>query len=163
MSSTKTIALFAGSDISTHLLVNALVPTLLSTGYHVRLYLPSHRPAARAFPPELEELTFFERILPSQVLYPYLDATPACTAAQCSSPRQIAEKHGIALAEVENVNNPEFLAELADNGVQAGISIRCYQKFGPELILYFNRIAGRFLWNLHPGILPRLPGRDDSI
>lgn len=42
--------------------------------------------------------------------------------------------------------------------LEAGISIRCYQKFGSEIISFFNRGARNFLWNLHPGILPRYRG-----
>jgi hypothetical protein len=152
------IALFAGNDISTNLLLNALVPELLHIGYQPRMYLPSHRTAARIALPELQELAFFERVIPSRVLYPYLDGTPAIGPVQFRSPLQIAAKYGIAFANVDNINSPEFIRELTDSDVQAGVSIRCYQKFGPEFIGFFNGNAGKRLWNLHPGILPQYRG-----
>lgn len=152
------VAIFLGSDISSSLLINDLIPALIRFGYSPRLYLPNHRSGQRAILPELRELAFFERVLPATVLYPYLEQSPWTVGVMSRSPRQVGVAYGIPVTEVTDINSAAFLAELTRAGVQAGISVRCYQKFGPELIQYFTRGPQTILWNLHPGILPEYRG-----
>jgi hypothetical protein len=125
-----TVALFVGSDVSSHMLARQLVPALHDSGFGPLVYFPLHR-AKPAPLPELRELAFFER----EVLTTIVDAPV-----------------------VEDVNAPSFIAELDAKCVDVGISIRCYQKVRRPLIEFFSRRGAACLWNLHPGILPMYRG-----
>lgn len=152
------IALFMGNDISSHLLLNNLVPRLIADGHKPSVFLPSHRPSKKAILPELQTLAFFERVLPNQYIYPFLDQLSADANVPCFSPQQLGAKYKIKVATVNDINNPAFLHELKSEGIQAGLSIRCYQKFCKNIIDFFNYGNYSFLWNLHPGVLPYYQG-----
>lgn len=154
----KNIALFMGSDISTHLLMNELVDNLVKDGYQPFLYFPKHKPSRKAVLPELQTQGFFERIIPNEKIYPYLDSQPIQVEASCHSPKQIGDIYGIIVKEVEDINDPAFIEELRREEIDAGVVVRCYQKFGREIIQFFNEGQKKCLWNLHPGILPGYRG-----
>jgi methionyl-tRNA formyltransferase len=59
--------------------------------------------------------------------------------------------------DVANVNDPEFVAELADRRFDAAVSVRCYQKFRQPILDLLSRNGSRFV-NLHPGLLPHYRG-----
>lgn len=151
------IALFVGSDISSHILLNELIAPLLAGGYRPTVFLPRHGSARTSVLPELGELAFFERDLISSTVYPYLE-TMMPDHGIWSSPRLLALTYQIPVVEVENVNHPAFLRTLQDAAINVGVSIRCYQKFGRESIQLFSRRPNGAMWNLHPGILPGYRG-----
>lgn len=154
----KNIALFMGSDISTHLLMNELVENLVKEGYQPFLYFPKHKPSKKTALLELQTQGFFERIIPNEKIYPYLDSQPIQHNAACHSPKQIEKIYGITVKEIEDINSPDFIKELRQEKIDAGVVIRCYQKFGQDIIRFFNEGPKKCLWNLHPGILPQYRG-----
>lgn len=156
--SIKNIALFMGTDVSSHLLMNELVPQLANEAHKIYIYLPQHRPSKNRLVPELLTLSFFERTLITDYVYPFIDSRPIMANAPCHSPRQLSQIYDACVRSVEDVNDPAFIKELKAESIGLGISIRCYQKFGPDIIRFFNCDGFEYLWNLHPGILPRYQG-----
>ena len=152
------VALFIGSDISSHFLMNELVPRLIEDGYEPSVYFAKHRASTKPVLPEIQAQGFFERALLADHVYPFLDSYRAPENVICNSPQKMAEKYGITVKEVESVNAPAFISELEQEGVDAGIVVRCYQKFGKDIIGFFNQEPHNALWNLHPGILPQYRG-----
>jgi len=154
----QNIALFIGSDISSHLLMNDLVPQLIQEGFQPSIYFAKHRASKKPVLPEIQEQGFFERIMLADHIYPFLDEQPLQEGAPCHSPQQLAKIYGITVREIESVNDPDFIAELKEEGIDTGVVVRCYQKFGKDTIAFFNREPHNALWNLHPGVLPYYRG-----
>jgi hypothetical protein len=153
----RKIALFIGSDISSQMLVNRLVPAMQSAGYEPAIYLPRHKPTNKIPPQDLQDLAFYERRMTNEFIYPFLNAEGPQPGAWYFTPEQLAKAYNISVREIDSINDPDFIANLANDGSLSGaISIRCYQKFGPEIIGMFEEKG--FLWNLHPGILPYYRG-----
>ncbi len=147
----STFLVFVGSDISTHILLNHLVPALQSRS--VTPEIVQVREPAHARPRQLERLEFYERTMPAQILYPFLAHNPG----PLKSPQQLAEIHGFTYRAVDKVNSDSFYFNVATRpDVMGGLSIRSYQKFGKRIIDHFK--ANGFLWNLHPGDIPRYRG-----
>lgn len=143
--------LFVGSDISTHILLNELVPAVMARGITpeiVQVREPEH-----AQPRQLERLEFYERILLHDVVYPFLEKNPGAL----KSPEQLAKAHGFTYRLVDNVNSDSFFFNVATQpDIMGGTSMRSYQKFGKRIVDHFK--ANGFLWNLHPGDIPRYRG-----
>ena len=153
---TYQIGLFMGSDISSHLLMNKLIPELKAQGHTPHVYLVLHKPSIKPALPEIARLAFYERGILNNDIYPLLDENNI--NAPNISPKSLAKEYGIEVQEITNINAQVFVQELKDKNIQGGISIRCYQKFKDDIIEHFNANQGGFLWNLHPGILPQYRG-----
>ncbi len=151
------VAFFAGSDLFSHLMLSKLVPQLLALGHFPFIFLPSDKvnakPQRRPYP--LQRLTFFERTLLQETIIPYLGPNIHPGAASMTV-EQMKAKYGILVQAVSNINCPTFLQKIKDNYIDIGFSLRCYQKFGLDLINHFDR--PRALLNLHPGVLPQYRG-----
>ncbi len=143
------IAFFIGSDIMSHLMVNELVPRLIAMGHTPAIYLPSDTVNSGKKPHALEELTFFERKLLQNHVTPYLNGRNI--SGDVLTLTQLGERYGIEAHSIESVNDPAFIKSL---NFDLGFSLRCYQRFGAEII---NSFEGKLL-NLHPGILPHYRG-----
>lgn len=151
----KKIALFIGSDVSANLIAFELIEKLHHEGIYSVLIYPKHIPSTKPIHPDIGELGFYERKLLNQNIFPFLDHNyPQCISRL--TPANVCQKYQTILYEAENINSEEFLLSLQKMGVVAGLSIRCYQKFGTGIIDYFKQHG--FLWNLHPGILPNYRG-----
>jgi hypothetical protein len=154
----KKIAFFVGSDISSYLLVAECVPQLIELGVTPFIFFPKHlvKPG-RVLLPELQELGFYERTVANSIIYPCLDEYGGEQDQRVLTPHQLAKKYSLEVSEVENINDSKFVALLREREISAGVSVRCYQKFGDDVISYFSE-HNKALWNLHPGILPQYRG-----
>jgi hypothetical protein len=151
------VALFVGSDISSQLLLNRLVPEMQKNGYEPIVYLPRHNPSKKILPRALQDLAFYERRMTAEVIYPFLNNQIIQDGASNYTPEQLSVIYSIGVHEVGDINAPNFIRSLhKDPNLAGGISIRCYQKFGEAIISMFDEKG--FLWNLHPGILPEYRG-----
>jgi hypothetical protein len=151
------VALFAGSDLFSHLMLGKLVPQLLALGHFPFIFLPSDKvnakPHGRPFP--LQRLTFYERTLLQEHIIPFLGSDIQSGAAFMTV-EQMKAKYGMLVQKVPNINSPSFLQTIKDSYIDIGISLRCYQKFGLDIIRHFDK--PRALLNLHPGVLPQYRG-----
>ncbi len=66
----------------------------------------------------------------------------------------VARKLELEVAEVDNVNSPEFLERVAGLRAHLGLVIAFGQKLGPDLL---NLLPGGFI-NLHASLLPKFRG-----
>ena len=152
------VAFFLGSDITSHLIANRLLPILLDSGISVRLYLT--RASANADRPEpLRHLFFVEHTLLQEHAYPYADlhGTPRSDGFNTPNGWLALAPDRVQVREVEDVNTPEFIAELEAEQIDVTVCIRCYQKFGVPILSTLAAHASIFV-NLHPGLLPRYQG-----
>lgn len=84
---------------------------------------------------------------------------PAKTAGRgrhvtCTPVTAAARKLGLEVAEVEDVNTPEFVRRVDASGARLGLVIAFGQKLGPALL---GSCPSGFI-NLHASLLPRLRG-----
>lgn len=152
----KKIALFLGSDIVAHLIMNKIVPQILQAGYEPVLFFPKHHASSKADLPELKTMAFLERHLLKETVYPFLDQDRLRNLPNYS-PNRLATKYGLHIEEVANVNDPAFVNEIATmKGLVGALSIRCFQIFKPPIINAIKNVG--FFANMHPGLLPEFRG-----
>jgi methionyl-tRNA formyltransferase len=154
------VALFLGSDITSHMIANRVIPNLLDSGLQVQLFLTrGSSSASRPLP--LRQLFFVEHTLLQEFAYPYVDAHGIPQPGRCNTPggwRVLAPDH-VTVSEVEKVNDPEFVTGLKRKRIDIAFSVRCYQKFRqPILETLGNPESGSLFVNLHPGLLPHYRG-----
>jgi hypothetical protein len=151
------VALFAGSDLFSQLMLSKLVPQLLSFSHFPFIFLPSDKTNVKTKrkPLPLQRLAFYERTLLQDHVIPFLGSTVQKGAAFMTV-EQLKAKYGILVQTVANINCPDFMQTIKDSYIDIGFSLRCYQKFGLDLIRHFDK--PRALLNLHPGILPQYRG-----
>jgi hypothetical protein len=87
------IAIFVGTDLFSHLMVNLLVPRLLALG-HFPFIFNGSTPEHSRLPFALRELSFFERTLLQDHIIPFLGPNHHESAA-CITIEQMKSKFGI--------------------------------------------------------------------
>jgi methionyl-tRNA formyltransferase len=152
------VAFFLGSDVTSHIIANRLTPILLRSGAAVDLFLTRAKPNRRR-PRRLQQLYFIEHTLLQKFAYPYADehGTPAPDQFNTPNGWRALAPDGLTVREIEDVNDPKFVAELAEQGLNVAVSVRCYQKFRKPILNVLRGNGSRFV-NLHPGLLPRYRG-----
>lgn len=155
--SKKQVLLFVGEDITAHLIMNDVVKAMLAGDtYEPVLFFPKNAYSAKANLPELREYSFFEKGLLQTTVYPFIDVKNSA-AARNLSPQQMAEMYGLEVRDLDDVNDPSFVAEMeARENIACAISIRCTQIFHSPIIEAINRQA--LFLNLHSGLLPEYRG-----
>lgn len=154
------VAFFLGSDITSHLIVNRLIPILRSTDISVVLFLTRACPNNKR-PRTLQQLLFLEHTLLQEYAYPYVDlhGTPSTHRPNSPTGWQFIDPHGVYVQHVSDVNDTGFVASLPGMQIDAAISVRCYQKFGlPILDALGGPNTESVFVNLHPGLLPEFRG-----
>ncbi|HEY8964031.1 MAG TPA: formyltransferase family protein [Alphaproteobacteria bacterium] len=156
MSTWPKIALFLGSDIVAHMIMNKIVPYFINAGFEPILYFPKHLSSDRANLPELKDMAYLERHILNETVYPFLEAHPSKNQPNLT-PIQLAQKHGLQIIPVANVNDPAFVQNVGDiKGLAGALSIRCFQIFKKPIIDTIK--SEGFFLNMHPGLLPEFRG-----
>lgn len=152
------VALFLGSDVTSHTVANRLLPILLRSRASVYLFLTRAKPNSRR-PERLRKLAFVEHALLQDYAYPYIDnfGVPAPDAFNSPNGWRALAPAGLTVRDVADVNDPKFVAELAEEHIDVSVSVRCYQRFRQPILDVLGRPGARFT-NLHPGLLPRYRG-----
>ncbi len=151
------VALFIGNDITSHLIASKTALDLLNKGHNPCLIYVHKDPNRKALA-DLKQLEFWERTVWHTVLFPQISKLNISTS-EYLTPQQWQAK--IMVATVDNVNSTGLLDFLKAENISVGVSLRCYQKFGPDIIQYFQAIEpykGLNFVNLHPGFLPNYRG-----
>jgi hypothetical protein len=154
------IAFFLGSDLTSHIIANRLMPILLDSRIRACLFLSRGKTSERR-PLALRRLFFIEHVLLQDYAYPYIDLHGVPGPDRFNSPegwRALAPDR-LTVCAVDDVNDPRLVAWLADAQIDAAFSVRCYQRFRQPIldILGGPRTGGLFA-NLHPGLLPHYRG-----
>lgn len=158
------VAIFVGKDVTAHLVLNSVVRDLHKLGYEPVIFFPESKDNPKAEKQELKDFSFFEKTLLHNVIYPFQNqqgfnkASVMDNRVPAVSPAFLAAAFALDTpVDVPNVNDPAFVERIKkDQGIVAGLSIRCFQIFKPEIISAFEE-KGVFL-NLHPGVLPHYRG-----
>lgn len=152
------VAFFLGSDLTSALIANRLLPILLRSNASVHLFLTRGRTSSRR-PERLQQLFFVEHTLLQDYAYPYVDnfGVPAPDTFNTPNGWRALAPAGLTVRHVADVNDPAFVAELAGERIDIAVSVRCYQKFRQPVLDVLGRPGARFV-NLHPGLLPRYRG-----
>ena len=154
------VAFFLGSDATSHLIANRLIPIMLEQDMSVQLYLTRARPSARR-PETLRQLFFVEHGLLQEHAYPFIDSLGVPQPGRCNTPTGwLALEPGRITAQlVPDVNDPAFVGSLARDTIDVAVSVRCYQKFKPPILdVLGGPESGSVFVNLHPGLLPSYRG-----
>ena len=169
------IALFVGSDVTTHLILNQVLPNLIEKGIEPFIFLVKETISEKqrqegAYGFTANNYRFFERRLTREVLYPYLESNAPRLDKNGNpikglkyTPKHLGQIYNVKVQTVRDINDPAFVRSLGnDQTMIGGLSIRCYQIFKKDVINAFKNKAfnkqGGFLWNIHPGPLPSFRG-----
>lgn len=150
------IGVFTGNDISSHLLLNKLVPRLKDIEFNCSIFCPDHVRPVISKRSELVDMSYLERDFLHERLYPYLENRND-DLNQNFTLHKLTQTYDITVEEVKNINNISFISILESQDFAGFISIRCYQKFRRNFLTMIGRTK-KFLWNLHPGKLPDYKG-----
>jgi methionyl-tRNA formyltransferase len=156
MTTKNKIAVFVGEDVTAHLILNQIIPSMQDAGYKPVLFVVHTPKNDKNSIPELAAHSFWEKTIPNEVIYPFIEAHNGRSNAN-HSPAQLAEAYKLPIFYVDDVNDPEFVErQKRARGYAGAISIRCMQIFKEPLLGMFQN-KGFFL-NLHPGMLPNYRG-----
>lgn len=149
------VAFFLGSDITSHLVANRLIPIFLDEGMSVLLCLTRGK-FNPSRPQTLRHLFFVEHVLLQDHAYPFVDAWGVPQPGHRNTPAGwLAIAPGqVTVCQVPDVNDPAFVTRIADENIDLAVSVRCYQKFRPPILEALGAAPGSAFVNLHPGLLP---------
>lgn len=154
----NSVILYIGQDITSHLILNRVVPSLIAEGVRPVVCLTGASILDQGLSKPLEKVAFYERVLTNKHVYPLLNVLPYFKQP-CYTPQQIAKIYNLKLyPSIANINAEEVYHELftGKSNVIGAVSISCLQIFKPQMI---ERIREHgFLLNLHPGLLPETRG-----
>lgn len=155
-SAKEKVAVFVCNDLMGLLILNRIVPSMKEIGYEPVVFntgLNRNRDYKVPTPPVV---AFFNAALPTEVIIPTLESQPVTKAPNYTF-RQLADLHNVEYREIEDVNDPALINEIAgDEQYKGGIAARFLQVFEREIIGVFHEKG--FLWNLHSGLLPYYKG-----
>ncbi len=156
----RKIAFLLGNDVSTALAANQFIPHTLNSGGEVEIWIPKIPTIVNAAQPDMQELAFWEREILNGVVSEFIDEKyPRSTPNSISVPlRRLARDHegsGVTIREVEDINDPAFIASLGNPENYLGAFInRTLQIAHDDLIEFFKGEV----YNNHPGLLPQRKG-----
>ena len=149
------VAMIIGDDIHSQLLTHCLL-TDTPSEWAVAVYSSERTAKGEQQEPNFRQYRELETRL--------FSALVAKNANETDSMEQQLERHFIrhgakAYDHVTDINSPAFVKTLLDHDIDILVSVRCYQKFGRDILSTFNDAKkGRYLLNLHPGRLPEYRG-----
>lgn len=173
----RRIGLLAGNDISALILLNTVIPKLVAANYKPVIYMARHQSStkddAKQLP--LQTLSFYERYLTNNVLFPIVDEDEPQRDEYgrhlkgiLYSPKHLATIYGLDIKTVDDINSPAFVEEIAsERNMPVLVSVRCYQIAHTALIraqtsknfdLKNGEESRGAFWNMHPGKLPGYQG-----
>lgn len=154
--SREKIALFVCNDLLGILLTNRVAPAIKEMGFDPVIFNTGLNRNRKFKIPTPPIVAFYNATLPTNVIIPTLESQPMVIDAPNHTYRQLAQIHGIEYREIQNVNDPAFVNEIADGNYRGGIAMRFLQVMEQEIISVFHEKG--FLWNLHSGLLPHYAG-----
>lgn len=153
----KQVLFFVGEDVAAHLIMNRVVNDMNAKGeYEPVLFFAKNAASSAANLPQLREFSFFEKRLLNDTVYPFLNKNPS-SSQPILTPQQIHDDHGFHVEYLADINDPAFVAKIAENeNIACAFSIRCTQLFRKDLVEAIKKNAP--LLNLHSGLLPDYRG-----
>jgi methionyl-tRNA formyltransferase len=138
-------------DLAGALILNTLLPHLADCQVMV-LMSEKTRPVENTVP-ELAEIKFYERDLPTDLLFPLLDRMDVA-GARLLTFAGLSARYGISIESISDLNGPDGEARIRAFAPDLTISARFSLIFKPN-----TYDIPRFgTYNVHPGALPRYAG-----
>jgi methionyl-tRNA formyltransferase len=138
-------------DLAGALILNTLLPRLEDCVVTV-LMSEKTRPVENTVS-ELTEMKFYERDLPTDLLFPLLDRA-GIRGARLLTFAGLSARYGIAIESISDLNGPEGEARIRAFAPDLTISARFSLIFKPNTY----DIPRLGTYNVHPGALPRYAG-----
>lgn len=137
-------------DLTSVITLNTLLPRLGS--HDVRVLVSAEAgPCLQA--PEAEQIRFFERDLPFDLLFPLVDGSPS-GSGRWRTLEGLRRQYGVSVDRTNCLANPMTLAGIAGFQPDLILSVGFDLLFGPEIL----KIPSLGTLNIHPGFLPRYAG-----
>jgi methionyl-tRNA formyltransferase len=152
------VMLFIGDGVIGHVTLNRLIPDMVSIGIEPVILRTKAPALQKANIAELNYLSFLESGILKKVTEPLLSTyQPDGIEPFNLTLPALADKYGLEVRDVDDVNGAEFIASIvSDDEVSGAISLRSYPIFLPKIIRVFREKG--FMWNLHTGLLPKYRG-----
>ena len=152
------VVLISGSDISSVITCNLVVQSLKSKGINVLLCDTGNPRNSPKSAKDVQVLHTHERRILPDCVRPFLLKNDAQTKGKFVSLEDFDVRYEIPVLKSRDINDPIVREIFKLKDVKIGVSVRCYQKFGPHIIEYFDSKNCLGLWNMHPGKLPEYRG-----
>lgn len=149
------LAVYVGSELFSQLMLSKVVPRLIEQGHTPYIFLSADEAEWKAKSRDLRALGDSEMQLLQDHIIPVFGPFPSDEAASLIS-NQLIANYGLLVEKVTSVNDQSMLKSLKEHHIDAGLSLRCDQRFGKEMIDHFA--DPRTLLDLHAGILPSYGG-----
>lgn len=154
ISQPRKVMIFTSNGFVGNLLLNQIIPNMIQMGIEP-IICDTRKPERKNKSIDLQDIEFYEYEILNKTIFPFLKSSAAKTFNY--SLDALKKQYGIKVLRLENVNSKMFLSMVKqDSNVIGGISIRNFQIFKEQTISVFREKG--FLWNLHPGLLPRYRG-----
>jgi folate-dependent phosphoribosylglycinamide formyltransferase PurN len=159
--SKPSIAVFVCHDLIGMIIVNRLVPCILSRGLHVNIYNTGTKRNRKPKFPAPSDISFYSAGILDRSILPFLKNRKAQISLGTEDivyPYDVlSQLNNVSYFDVEDVNESNFIEAIKSDGNLIGaISVRFLQVFEDTLIEFFKERG--FFWNLHGGILPDYKG-----
>lgn len=144
---------FTNRDLASNLMLNHLLPLLQPYIQHIFISEKVGKANPDA-PQALQDLKFFEQILPNEFLFPQLDGQGQSNTAKLLTFEGLSQKYGIPITPLNDVNSAASLQQIRDLQPDLVLSIRYGRIFGNK----FVQIPRLGVVNFHSGRLPNYRG-----
>lgn len=144
---------FTNRDLASNLMLNHLLPLLQPYIQHIFISEKVGKANPDA-PQALQDLKFFEQILPNEFLFPQLDGQGQSSTAKLLTFEGLSQKYGIPITPLNDVKSAASLQQIRDLQPDLVLSIRYGRIFGNE----FVQIPRLGVVNFHSGRLPNYRG-----
>lgn len=145
------ITLLANRDLASNLALNYLLPRL--AGEHtLQVFLSDAVGGAKARPPELDQLKFFEQTLFNDIVFPLVDSGEH--RGSLKTFRGLEQHTATPISALNGINKPEGLQTLGTSEPDLVLSIRYGGILRDEAIA----VPPLGVINLHSGLLPAYRG-----
>lgn len=138
------------SDLTSVITLNTLLPRL--GRYDVRVLVSTATDPCLSVP-EAEQLRFFERDLPFDLLFPLIDQGRA-GSGRWRTLEGLKRHYGIAVEHTDALTNPTTMAGIFGFKPDLILSTGFDRPFAPEILA----LPSLGVLNIHPGCLPRYAG-----
>lgn len=149
---------FTNRDLASNVMLNYLLPLLHPYIQHIfisdKVGKPEPALRLRSVPQALQDLKFFEQILPNEFLFPQLDAQKREQRPRFQTFEALSQKFDIPITPLNDIKSEESLTMIRDLQPDLVLSIRYGRIFGDA----FVQIPRLGVVNFHSGRLPNYRG-----
>lgn len=144
---------FTNRDLASNVMLNHLLPLLRPYIQQIFISDKVGKPNPAA-PQALQDLKFFEQILPNEFLFPQLDAQPKEHRPPYLSFEALSQEYNLPITSLNDIKSEESLAMIRDLQPDLVLSVR-YGRIFSDAFVNIPRLG---VVNFHSGRLPNYRG-----